>query len=227
MKFLFLYKKNTNYLKKDSDYFDYLDYWILKDNFKRRKILNRIKKGVTSTEKKNSIKRDLNQNLFQQYINVTFKKGNKEYIFNQINIASETFFLSLNEDFDEFYKYKDYKSFVFLSNYVKEYNNFNFILCNSLLNFESIFDIKTRKNSKKLRRVKPYNQEIVFIPKSKRLKSVLRNLAVYSESFKNYSLWERLFWLFMLISLDFKKSPIFKRKMYIYKKSINFFSKKK
>lgn len=210
-----------------SDYSEYLEYWILKDNYKKRKILNRIKKGVIRSEKKNSIKRDLNNNLFQQYINIVSKKGNKEFTFSQFNISSEIFFLSLNENFDEFKNYKDYLSFVFLSDLVKEYNNYNFILTNTLLNLESIFDIKTKKSPKKMKRLKPFTHEIVFIPKVKRLKNVLRVFNVYSENFKNYNLWERLFWLFLSVSLDYKKSPVYKRKLYIYKKSIKFFSKNK
>ena len=155
MKFLFI-NKNLNYNEYstkliDLDFFEYLDYLVSKDNFKRRKILNRIKKGVTKNEKKNSLKRDLNQNLFQQYINVVFKKGQKEFTFSQFNIISEVFFFSLSENFDEFKNYDNYSSFIYLSNLNKDFNNFNFVLTNSLEKLESIFDIKTKKNSKKLK----------------------------------------------------------------------------
>lgn len=213
-------------MKNYSNTFKFLDYQILRENIKKRKIFNRIRKGITSTEKKNSIKRDVNFNLVQQYVNVVFKNGCKEFTFNQFNIVSETFFLSLNENLDEFKKYKDFMSLYFLSEYVKDYNNFGFVLFNSALSLESIFDIKTKKMPKKLKSIKKFSHEIVFIPKVKRLKNVLRVLNLYSENFKNYTLWERFFWMFLSVSLDPKKSFVYKRKLFIYKKSLKFFSKK-
>lgn len=178
---------------KDIDIFNFMEYEYLKSNVKRRKILRSIKKGVTSTEKKNSIKRDLNNTFIQQFINVTFKNGKKEYMFNQINVVSENLFYVLNEEHEDFLKYKNYKSLCFLSEYSSYFNDFNSIFFNSLINLESLFDIKTKKNPKKLKLPKKFSHEVVFIPRIKRLKSTLKVLNIYSENFKNYSVWERFF----------------------------------
>lgn len=214
---------NEDYL----DIFDFMEYQVFKQNVKRRKILKSIKKGVTSTEKKNSIKRDINNTLLQQFINVIFKEGKKEYLFNQINIVSENLFYILNEEHEDFFKYKDYKTLCFLSGYSPYYNNFNLIFFDSLIKLESLFDIKTKKNPKKLKLLKKFSHEVVFIPKIKRLKNTLKVLNLYSESFKYYKVWERFFWMILLIFLDQKKSFVFKRRNFIYKKSLKFFSKKK
>lgn len=224
-KFIKFYENIEN--DDNLDTFNFIDYEYFKSNVKRRKILNNIKKGVTSTEKKNSIKRDVNNTLMQQFINVVFKNGNKEFIFNQVNTVSENLFFILNEEHEDFYKYKNYKSLCFLSEFSPKFNNFNSIFFNSLIDLESLFDIKTKKNPKKLKLLKKFSHEIVFIPKIKRLKNTLKVLNVYSENFKNYNIWERLFWMILFVILDQKKSFLFKRRSFIYKKSLKFFSKKK
>jgi len=78
----------------------------------------------------------------------------KEYMFNQINIVSENLFYILNEEHEDFFKYKNYKSLCFLSEHSVYFNDFNTIFFNSLINLESLFDIKTKKNPKKLKLAK-------------------------------------------------------------------------
>lgn len=185
-----------NYLSSNFDNFNnfnnFLNIEYLKDNVKNRKITSKIKKGITKTEKKNSLKRDRNNTFFQQYINVMVKNGNKNTILRNFNKSVELFFFIFNEDNDEFSNYKNYKALNFLNNNFSEYNDFNFILKFFLPKYFCIFDIKTKKNNKK-RSNKKYQHEITYIPEAKRLKNTLKLINVYSESFKNYSLWERLF----------------------------------
>lgn len=164
-----------------------------KTNVKKRKVLLNIKKGVTLTEKKNSIKRDKNNILIQQYLNVCSKTGNKNTLLKHFNIMLENFFMIFNEDFEEFQKHKNYAIINYLVNNVNSYSNFNFLLESSLINFQSVFDIKTKKNQKKQKLQRKFSHEIIYIPKQKRLKSMLKVISVYSENFKYYSYWERLF----------------------------------
>lgn len=192
-----------------------------------RKILLNIKKGLTKSEKKNSLKRDKNNTILQQYINIAVKNGNKSTFFKHFNMAVDNFYFILNNENDEFYKYKNYLIYNFLVNNFMEYNDFNFILENSLKEFFSMFDIKTIKSRKKSKTLKKYTHQIFFIPENKRLKNLLKVLNAYSEGFKNYNLWERLFWLFIILITDKKRTNLIKRRNYIYKKSIKFFKNNK
>lgn len=178
-----------NYFYKDLDeYFISLDLGLLKKNVKNRKISSKIKKGITTTEKKNSLKRDKNLPMLNQFINIMNGDGNKRLIFKNFNKAIELFFFTLNEENEEFFKYKNYAIFLFLIKNYHEYNNFNYIFEDLIPNYYSIFDIKTKKNYKKRKQIKKYKHEIIYIPEPKRLKNVLKIISFYSENFKNYYL---------------------------------------
>ena len=200
----------------------------LKKFVKNRKVLLNIKKGITKTEKKNSLKRDKNNTIIQQFMNIMLRGGNKNTLFKHFDKSIENFYFILNDENEEFLKYKDYLPLNFLVNNFIEYNDFNYILENFLPGYFSLFDIKTIKNNKKrTRNPKKYSHEITYISENKRLKNLLKIINVYSENFKNYELWERLFWLFIVLITDKKKSNLIKRRSYIYKKSIKFFINKK
>lgn len=209
--------------------FDFKKFFNLnyaKVNIKNRKVLLNIRKGVTLTEKKNSVKRDKNNMLIQQYVNICSKTGNKNTLIKHFNIMVENFFMIFNEEFDEFQNYKNYEVINYLVNNINSYSNFNFLLESTLINFQSIFDIKTKKNQKKLKLQKKFSHEVIYVPKKKRLKNNLKIISIYSENFKYYSYWERLFWMFAIVILDFKKSFVYNRRNYVYKKSVKFFSNK-
>lgn len=206
---------------------NFLEIEYLKKNVKNRKIISKIKKGITKTEKKNSLKRDKNNTVIQQYINVMVYNGNKNTILKNFNKSIELFFCIFDENNEEFMKYKNYSALNFLSNNFSEYNDFQYILDIFLPKYFCIFDIKTKKNNKKKRSLKKYRHDIVYIPEPKRLKNTLKIINTYSESFKHYNLWERLFWLFINLIIDDKKSFILKRRSFIYKKSVKFFINKK
>jgi hypothetical protein len=48
----------------------------------------------------------------------------------------------------------------------------------------------------------------------------------YSERFKNYSYWERLYWMFVSVLLDSKNSFLLKRKFFVYKMALKKLYKK-
>lgn len=160
----------------------------LKKNVKKRKILLNIKKGITSTEKKNSLKRDKNNTILQQYMNIMIYNGNKGTLFRNFDIAVENFFYALNDQNEEFLKYKNFLPLHYLVDYFAEYNDFNYILEEFLPKYYSLFDIKTKKNPKKIKALKKYRHDIVYVTEPKRLKNILKIINVYSENFKNYEL---------------------------------------
>lgn len=183
-------ERNENIENQNDFYYSYgylLDIDYPKKNIKKRKILLNVRKGVTLSEKKNSTKRDNNNTLLQKYLNISCKTGNKNTLFKHLNLMTENFYFIFNSDFEEFHKYKNYSIFKYLSDHINCYNDFNYILNYSLSNSQSIFDMKTKKNQKKLKLKKPFSHEIVYVPKQKRLKNNLKILNTYSESFKYYN----------------------------------------
>ena len=215
-----IYHDNTiNYILEEL-----LTNYNFEKNFKKsRKIISNTRIGVISNIKKVSLKRDKNFNLLNQYINLMQKKGSKINLFKNINLSVENLFFSLNHNLEEFSIYKNYPNYVYLHNNNYFFSDFNYLLNNSIENLESIFEIKPKKNNKKLKLPSKYTHEIVYIPKDKRLKYVLRSLSVYKENFKNYNLWERIFWSFFILTMNKNNSFLKKRRDYIYSKSIKFF----
>lgn len=215
----FFESTKENYILTDLEY--------TKKYYKNRKVLLRIKKGITKTEKKNSLKRDKNNSILQQYMNIIVKDGGKNTIFKNFSKSIENFYFILNDENEEFYKYKNYLILNFLVNNFIEFNDFDYLLKRFLPDYYSIFDMKTIKNKKKGKNLKKYNHEICYIPEAKRLKNLLKIINVYSKSFKNYNLWERLFWVFITLMMDKDKTNLLKRRSFIYKKSIKFFKNNK
>lgn len=231
MKFLNYYpNKGINFYCDDfsldylSDY--YLNFCFEKQTNKNRKNINNIRPGVSKNIKKNSIKRDKNNNLLFQFISLNTKKGKKTLILKNISIMLESLFFSFSNFCVEFNNYSNYNSLFYIFNkniYYFNPNNIFFLITSGL---ESIFEIKTKKNNKKLKLKEKYSHEIAYIPRERRLKYILRSLSFYKENFKNYNLWERLFWSFFNILLNKEKSFLSARREYIYIKSVKFFKKK-
>lgn len=212
----------SNKLSHIYSLYDYEKIWI-----KKRKIFSKIRPGISKNLNKNSIKRDKNNILIQQFINIIFKNGEKAKLLKNTNLMVENLFLVLNEELKEFTNYNLYSNLVYLHNSNNLYSDINYLLHSFALDFKSIFEIKTIKNNKKIKSENKYSHEIVYIPSERRLKYVLKSLNIYKENFKNYNLWERIFWSFFLTLINKKNSFLNKRREFIYVKSVKFFKKKK
>lgn len=234
MKFLkknfFLYSDNINDNKK----FDNLEYIFDLENCffyeksikKKKNYLNKIRPGICENKKKSSILRDENFSFINQYININLKNGKKNSFFKSLNTMNNNLFFCFKEVLPDFEKYKNYHNIVFLYNLNNDYSDLNNIITNYIKDLKSIFEIRTIKNNKKLNLPNKYSHEIIYLPKERRAKYVLKALSLYKENFKKYDLWERIFWSFFLTILNKNNSAIAKRKTYIYIKSLKFFKKK-
>lgn len=232
MKFLFI--NNKQIIKETYENIFVENVFSKYENFnyflkliKNRKNVSNIRPGVSVNNKKNSIKRDKNFSILKQFININTKKGKSLTIFSNINIMYMNLFDCLSNELEDFSNLKNYSKLVYVFNIDPSYSDLNKLLHYLISGLESVFEIKTSKNNKKLNLKTKYSHEIIYIPKERRLKYVLRSLSTYKEYFKNYSLWERFFWSFLTILLNKDKSFLKKRRDYIYLKSIKFFKKKK
>lgn len=205
----------------------YLEFNFDKLFIKKRKLFNKSNPGLIKNIKKSSLKRDENFNYIYKYLNLLHKDGLKLNRTKSLNICIENLFNIFNIYNEDFNKYEDYNSYIDLFNYKPELANFSYLLYNSINTFESIFEIKTIKNNKKLKLNNKFSHEIIYIPKKKRFKYILKSLLIFKESFKNYNLWERLFWSFLPIILNKQNSFLKTRRNFIYSKSIKFFKIKK
>lgn len=211
------------YFRKNMNLF--IRYDFIKNKVKKRKLIYKSKPGVSSNDKKNSIRRDKNNLLNILFLNEIFKKGLKNRYFLYMNIFVENFFEILDYYNPDFEKYEKYKHFIFLLNNEFEYNNLEFILNDIIPKYNCVFDIKTKKNPKYLKVDKKYSHFIKYVPKERRIKKSLKAMSFYIENYKNYFFWERLFWLFLSVILNTNKSFLVKRRQFIYKKSLKFFKR--
>ena len=173
----FLNKNNNFFLKNFYNNFNqntpniedfYKDYFFEKFFIKRRKTTQQFRPGVIKNIKKSSLKRNDNFNFLKQYINLSQKKGKKINFLKNLNKSIENLFYVLSTNFEEFKHYKNYNNLVHSHNNNLLYSNIDDFLKYSLNNLESIFEIKTIKNNKKLKLLNKYTYEIVNIPKKKR-----------------------------------------------------------
>ena len=214
---LYNFKKHNYNYKYFDLFYDFDKYCI-----KKRKIFNKIKLGVSKNLKKNSLKRDSNNTYVQQLTNLFLKRGVKTIIFKNLNLMLENVNIFINDlKFNTNYKNNNY----FYNLIYFKQKDLNFIIFNFLNDFESIFDLKTKKNDKNSKKGK-YLHEIVYIPKKRRFKYVLKYLYLHTNNYKNNKFWERIFWA-LISSISSKDCFLNKRKIQICLKSIKFFKNNK
>lgn len=222
--------ENYNYFFLKETSFDYLVYDFRKYFLKDTKLQRKIKKGAIKNTKKNSIKIMRSLNLIQKFIKLSQKKGNNFVVFKNINIVMLNFY-NYYTNFNLNTEDNKVKSNKYLSNFIN--SNFlnldlNYLIDNLLLDYQSIFEIKSKKNkNKKTNKDKKYTYEIIYIEKEKRVKYLLKSISLLSNSFKKYFLNERLFWLFFNILSNPHNSFLKKKKLFLNLKSIKFFKKRK
>lgn len=211
---------------KNLDYYNY--YSFAKKNMKSRKVFRRAVNGRRRNQKNDSIKRDRNSTIVEQFFNVSMKSGKKLVILKQWNIFMNNLLDSFKENNSNLNHYKNYESLLDLLNSKKNYYNFDLLLNRSILIFEPLFNVKIEKANKRMKSKynKKYLYKVMYIKKEKRIKHILKLINSYSERFQNYNYWERLYWMFASILLEPKNSFLWKRKIYVYKKALKKLFKK-
>ena len=206
----------------------YFLYFFLKKNVKSRKIFIKKINGKFRNIKNDSYRRDKNIDISNRFINVSLKNGKKLNFLKNWNLFLKNFFLSFNKNNSNISHYKNYDFFLDLFNNKYYYHDINLLIKKSITVFEPLFNIKVNKINKKFKNKfnKKYSYDIIYIKKKKRLKHVLKLINSYSERFKNYRCWERLYWSFISILLEPKNSFLWKRKMFVYKKALKKLFKK-
>ena len=240
MKFL---KNNfyTNYFCDNNEnvfnelYFDYFLYDFDKFFISNRKNNSLYRKGIIKNLKNCSKIRDANYSLEQKYIKIAQKNGKSFFIFNSLNLVMFNFynyFFNVNNSENLDLNNNKLHNLNYFNNLIS--NDFskldlNFLIKNLLVDYNLIFEIKSKKNTKKKKNEKntKYIYEIFYIKKNKRYKYLLRSLIFFLNHFKKNLFWERSFWSFFISFLNTKNSFLNNKKLFIYTKSIKFFKKSK
>lgn len=221
------YNNNINlFLVKNYEDFDY--YNFNKSFIKNKFYFKKTNRGSKLSVKLISMKRNKNIDINNLLINSWIKKGKKLNFLKNYNIFLENFFFLIVKEPTFF---KDYPNFDFIYDLLKTktyHFKFKFLLYEPLKTLEYIFDLKLKKLNKKLKKKlkKKYSYSINYLHKKKRLKHVL-NMFYYSSNFyKNKKYFERIFFTFLFIIFDTKSTPIWERKLNVYKIALKFLNKK-
>jgi hypothetical protein len=223
----FDYKNNFN--KFIYKYEDDLDLFVFNKRFIKNKFfLKKTNKGSKINIKYNSVRRNKNFSLNNLLINSWVKKGLKLNFLKSYNIFLENFFFILNNNKSFFKDYPNYE-YVYDILKTKGYNyRFENLLLHPISELEYMFELKLKKLNKKLKKKlkKKYSYTINHFHYKKRVKHILNLSYLSSNFYKEKKYFERIFLNFVNIVFDTKNTPIWDRKINVYKIAFKFLNKK-
>lgn len=184
--------------------------------------------GVKFNIKLKSIRRNKNLDLNNLLINSWVKRGLKLNFLKNYNIFFKNWNYLISKDKSIF---KNYTNYDFICDLLRT-NKFNYNILNLLIFpleiLEHMFELKLKKLSKKMKRKykKKYIYTIKYLHKPKRLKHTLNMFYSSSSQYGNKYYHERIFNTFIDILFETKKSPIWERKLNVYRIALRFLKKR-
>lgn len=222
----FIYNKIYNLnLDSDDDNNNYNYYF---DFSKKSIFFRKTKKGVKYSTKLYSLKRNKNLSFNNFLINSWVKKGLKLSFLKHYNIFLKNIFFLIKTDKLFFNNYPN-TEFVYDLLNSKKYNyKLQNLLTNPLLLLEHMFELKLKKLNKKMKRKfkKKHVYVVKYLYKTKRLKNTLNMFYLSSNFYNNKKYYDRIFYTFLNVIFDTKNTPIFKKKLNVYKIALKFLKKK-
>lgn len=213
----------------EEDYEDDLQEHLYNISFSKKSFFFRkTNYGVKNNIKLLSLKRNKNLSINNLIINSWVKKGMKLNFLKHYNMFVKNFFFLITTQKSFFSDYPNF-SFVYDLLSSKKYNyKIHNLLVNPLTFLEHMFELKLKKLNKKMKKKykKKYIYTIKYLHKSKRLKNTL-NMFYYSSNFyNNKKYFDRIFFTFLNIIFDTKNTPIWEKKLNVYKIALKFLKKK-
>lgn len=164
------------------------------------------------------------------YINTLLKSslrgGNKLLMLKHFNFFHNGFYFLFNE-WNEFLskKFNTYDVYYEISDQNPRFFNINLLLKSILDLNESMFNVRVVKFTKKQKRhfkiKKKFFSSVVYLPKYKRNRSVLKCIHTFSNQYNYYNYFERLLMSFCESFFFQKNSFLYKRKVYMYKNAFS------
>lgn len=155
--------------------------------------------------------------LLTKFIPFLIKNGKKLKTINNLLIAASNLYrgLNSNEQFKDYAFINEFKYYILTS---KDTNNFNYLLNWITTIYKPVFDIKAfnvPKISKK-KTDKTLIFKIVYLPEKNRLKVAFKHISLDIKKNNLNNLNDRVSESLLDILLNYKKSYLYTRKMYIY-----------
>lgn len=233
MKFLYDFRYIDNFSLhynsvNEDDNEDDLDTFYIKRFSKKIIFFRKTNYGYKNNIKLLSLKRNKNLDFNNLMINSWIKKGLKlNFLKNYNNFLKNFNFLIVK---NKIY-FKDYPNFEFVFDLIRS-KTYNYKLQNLLIEplyvLEHMFDLKLKKLNKKMKKKhkKKHIYVIKYLHKSRRLKNTL-NMFYFSSNYYNYKKYhERIFFTFLNIIFNTKETPIWNKKLNVYKIALRFLKKK-
>ena len=156
-------------------------------------------------------------NLLTKFIPFLIKNGKKLKTINNILLAVSNLYRGLNSDscFKDYAFLNEFKYYILTT---KDTNNFNYLLNWIITIYKPVFDIKAfnvPKISKK-KTDKTLIFKIVYLPEKNRLKVAYKHISLDIKKNNLNNLNDRISESILDILLNYKKSYLYSRKMYIY-----------
>jgi hypothetical protein len=226
------------------DYFDFTtaeDFQIVFENFNKKRVFFLyfyfVKLKFTFFEKIMSKKfMDYSgtylkgkSNFIKMMLETSLIGGNKLSMIRHFNHFHNNFYYFFSKKIDFFsQKFSSYDVYYQISEQNINFFNINLLL-KSVLNLnDSMFNLRiinfTKSQRKYLKTKKKFFFEVVYLPKYKRQKTILKLINRHAHVYNCYSFHERLLMSFCNSFFFQKNSFLYQRKMFIYK---NAFSKTK
>jgi hypothetical protein len=177
-----------------------------------------------------STSREINFTPTQKLLNVIFRNGDKINTLKNVNIFLENFFSDFDALDNSLILYKNYKLFFKLLEKKKSFYNFNELLIVLAKFYQFVFDFKTNKIKKNLKKSKKSiknTHSFFYVKQNKRFKHTLKMIYHYSSKFQEENFHKRIYLSFFHNLLNKNESDLFKKRTFIYINIIKQFSKKK
>ncbi len=218
------YDSFENFSKKKS-FFLYFYFVKLKFTFFEPKISKRFMDYSGSYLKNKN-------NFIKMMMETALIGGNKLTMLKHYNFFHNNFYYFFTRKIDFLsQKFSSYDVYYDIALQNLNFFNINLLLKNILMLNDSMFNLRvvrfTKSQRKYLKTKKKFFSEVVYLPKYKRQKTLLKVIHRHAHQYNNYNYHERLLMSFCNSFFFQKNSFLYNRKMFIYKNAFSTTKKEK
>lgn len=162
------------------------------------------------------------KNFINLLLKSSLRGGNKLLMLKHFNLFNDSFYFLFN-NWNSFLnnKFSTYNVYYEISVQNPRFFNINLLLKSILDLNESIFNLRVVKYTKSQRKFlkpkKKFFYEVVYLPKNKRFKNLLKIIHRHAHQYNNYTYFERLLMSFCNSFFLQKNSLLYNRKIYMCK----------
>ena len=165
-------------------------------------------------------------NLIKMMLETSLIGGNKLSLLKHYNMFHDNFYYFFNQKIEFLsQKFTSYDVYYDISEQNVNFFNINLLLKNITTLNDSMFNLRivrfTKSQKKYLKTKKKFFFEVVYLPKYKRIKTLLKVINRHAHQYNNYNYHERLLMSFCNSFFLQKNSFLYNRKIFIYKNAFS------